>query len=294
VTVNMNVKYSCVMDQHPKFSRQALIWASSLLVYGGQAADSLVVHSVGEFDPQCRSILDTWGIETRIVQRFDARHPHSNKLTQLESEPLCAADYVVMYDCDTAFCGDISSWITGDSVRARVASLRGLPPRHWQNLFEVAGLELPASRVTTFLSGEETLPNYCSGCYIISQPAFLKLAEAWPRWDRWLLDRPDLINPFDVFADQISFTLSCAELGLDVDHFPLELNFDTTYSPRGRTTICPLVLHYRRLTAEGLLRLTKLPSVNRQIRKINDLIRLAEQVNFDKLSLMLLTGRRAL
>jgi hypothetical protein len=292
VTANMKVKYSCVMDQHPRFARQVLIWAISLLIYGEQEADSLVVHSVGDYDPQYRNIFHTWGIETKIVQRFDKRHPHSNKLTQLESEPLHAADYVVLFDCDTAFCKNISPWIQGDTVRARIASSPGLPPYRWQKLFDRAGLRLPASRVRAVLRGQETLPSYCSGCYIIPQAVFQKLREAWPRWDRWLLDRPGLISPFNVFADQISFALSCEELRVSINYFPVELNLDTTYLPHGRAEIQPIVLHYHRLSKEGVLRLTKLPSVNRQIRRVNDLIRLAERVNFDKSSLMLLRERR--
>jgi hypothetical protein len=283
------------MDQDPRFAQQARVWAASLLTYGGQEADSLVVHSVGECDSEYREIFDDWGIDTRVVQRFDARHPHSNKLTQLESEALHSADYVALFDCDTAFCQDISPWIVGNSIRARVASSPGLPPRRWQKVFQMAGLKLPAARVKAALQDEETLPSYCSGCYIIPQSIYQKLREAWPRWDRWLLDRPGLIKPFGVFADQISFAMSCEELGLSVDHFPVELNLDTKYLPRGshwKEEIHPLVLHYHRLDARGLLRLTPAPSVNRQIRKINDLIRLAERVNFDKPSLLLLRERR--
>src|SRR5271166_1338402 len=291
----MTVKYSCVMDQHPRFAQQALVWASSLLVYGGQAPDSLVIHAVGECASECRRVFDNWGIDIRIVQRFDERHAHSNKLTQLESTALHSADYVVLYDCDTAFCVDISPWIRGDCVRARIASWHGLPPARWQKVFQRAGLKLPAARVKPLRRGEETLPSYCSGCYIIPQPVFQKLREAWPRWDRWLLDRPGLIQPFGVFADQISFAMSCEELGLSVDYFPVELNLDTTHLPRGmhrKTEVHPLVLHYHRLDAKGFLRLTQVPSIDREIRKINDLIRVAKRVNFNKPSLLLLGGRQ--
>ena len=83
-----------------------------------------------------------------------------------------------------------------------------------------------------------------------------------------------------------------------IDHLPLKLNFDGVSRLQGllrvtgKAEIQPLVLHYHQLDAKGLLRLTGIPSVNRQIRKINDLIRLAERVGFDKPSLLLLDGRR--
>lgn len=293
----MTVKFSCVVDQDPRFAQQALVWACSLLTYGGEEAESVVVHTVGESHADYIQVLRGWGMETPVVQPFDARHPYSNKLVQLESERLHSADHVVLCDCDIVFCGDITPWITGDIVRARIASL--VPPRRLERIFETAGLSLPAVRAKTLLVGRETFPTYCNGgIYIIPRAVLQELREVWPRWDRWLLDRLDLIKPFGIFVDQISFAMSCEELGLSVDHLSVALNFDTVYLPGrvhrvvGKTEIQPLVLHYHELDASGLLRLTPLPSVNRQVRKINDLIRLARRVNFDKSSLLLLRAKR--
>jgi len=295
----MNVKFSCVVDQHPRFGRQAFVWASSLLTYGGADVDSLVIHTVGEYASEYKSIFDDWGIETQVVQPFDPRHPNSNKLAQLDSPTLHSADYVVLFDCDIAFCGNISQWIGGDTIRARIASSGGLPADRWTTLFDAAGLSLPPGRVEALVTRASTLPTYVNGgFYVIPQPILQQLREAWPRWNRWLLERKDLIKPFAEFTDQISFAMSCEELHLRVDHLPPEANFDTVYMPPWIRTpqpgagFHPMVLHYHRLNVDGVLRSTKVPSVNQQVRKINDLIRLAEQVNFDKSSLMLLRERR--
>jgi hypothetical protein len=294
----MKARFSCVVDQHPKFGRQAFVWAASLLTYGGADSHSLVIHTVGEYHGEYRKIFDAWGIETQLVQPFDPRHPNSNKLAQLESGALHSADYVVLFDCDIAFCGDISCWISGDAIRARVASSAGLPPRRWVKVLTAAELPIPEVWVEAMVSQASTLPSYVNGgFYVIPQVVFQQLREVWPRWNRWLLQNQELIEPHAEFTDQISFALSCQELRLSVNHLPVELNLDTLYLPPGLDTVPeragnrPVVLHYHRLNQEGLLRLTKVSSINRQIRKINDLIRLAEQVNFDKSSLMLLRER---
>jgi hypothetical protein len=285
----MKVKFSCVVDQHPKFARQALIWASSLLTYGGQEADALLIHTVDGCDAKYKRIFDTWGIETLVVQRFDPRHPHSNKLTQLESEPLRAADYVVLCDCDLAFCASIASYITGNAIRACIAALPGLSSRQWEHLFQVAQVGVPPARMKTALKDAETLPTYCNGgLLIIPQAIFQDLREVWPRWNRWLLDRPKLIKPF--FTDQISFTLSCAELGLTINHLPLELNFHTgmgstrrLFRATGGINVYPIVLHYHHhVNASGLLLPNNIVSVNRQIVKINKLIRLTVRQTVEK------------
>ena len=295
----MKIKFSCVVDQNPKFGRQAFVWALTLLVYGGAETESLVIHTVGNYTGEYRKIFEDWGIEIRVVKAFDVRHPNSNKLAQLESEALNSADYAVLCDCDISFSQDIHSWINGSSIRARIASYNGLPQAAWEELFQSAGLTLPSGSMAALLNGAETLPSYCNGgIYIMPRAMLQALKEVWPRWTRWLLDHDSLINPFQAYADQISFAMSCAELDTSIDHLPLELNYDGVAKSRTlhrvihRSEIDPLVLHYHQLNAKGRLTFTEIPSVNRQIRKINDLIRLAEQVNYDKASLMLLRERR--
>jgi hypothetical protein len=286
-------------DQHPRFGRQAFVWALTLLTYGGEDAEALVVHTVNASNLEYMQILQSWGVAVRVVERFDARHPNSNKLAQLDSAALHDADFVVLCDCDTAFCSSISSWVRGEAVRARIGSYNGLAWEHWEELFAAADLPLPAVRKKALLNGVETLPSYCNGgLYIIPQNLFQKLREAWPRWDRWLLDRPALLRPFVAFADQISFAMSCEELRLEVDHLPLEMNCDGVFHAAdlrrvtGRDEIRPLVLHYHHLDQSGLVPTKKTRSINRQVRKINDLIRFAERVNFDISSLLLLRERR--
>jgi hypothetical protein len=295
----MKIRFSCVVDQDPKFGRQAFVWALSLLTYGGAETDSLVIHTVGKYSGEYRKVFDDWGIETRVVTAFDRRHPNSNKLAQLESEALRSADYVVLCDCDVSFSDDIHSWIGGSAIRARIASYNGLPWTRWERLFEAAGLTLPSGSVMALLNGEKTLPTYCNGgLYILPHTMFQALGEVWPRWNRWLLDRESLIRPFQAFADQISFAMSCVELGASIHHLPLELNYDgvarsqTLQRLIHRSEIHPLVLHYHQMDAKGHLPLTQIPSVNRQIQKINNLIRLVEQVNYDKSSVMLLRKGR--
>jgi hypothetical protein len=297
----MKIRFSCVVDQDPKFGRQAFVWALSLLIYGSAETDSLVIHTVGEYCGEYRKIFDDWGIETRVVTAFDLRHPNSNKLAQLESEALQSADYAVLCDCDIAFCGDISGWIAGESIRARVASSGGLKAYQWVKVFNAANLPVPAAWGEAVVTRATTPASYVNGgFYVVPRLLFLQLREIWPRWNRWLLDRSQLIQPYSEFTDQISFVLSCQELGLAVDHLPVELNLDTVYLPAAlnggptESGTRPLVLHYHRLNKRGYVRPTNVPCIDRQVRRTNDLIRLAEQVNYDKPSLMLLRqGRTA-
>jgi hypothetical protein len=282
------VKYSCVLDHPPRYARQALTWAASLLTYGGQDADSLVIHAVESCHPGLRRLVNSWGIETRNVKRFDPAYPHSNKLAQLESGALAGCDYVVLCDCDIVFCDSISLWIKGGSVRARVPSYAGLRQAQWERLFARAKLQLPVTRVTAVLDGAETLPIYCNGAlHIIPQAILRRLQGVWPKWARWLSARPALFWPLRTYIDQIAFTLSCAELDLALDYLPVELNFPVRILPKGqlyragaRGGTLPMVLHHHHRDREGLLLMTNSPGLNAQIRRINDMIYLIQRTGF--------------
>jgi hypothetical protein len=294
----MSVRFSCVVDQDPKFWRQALVWALSLLTYADRDPEELVIHAVGDLVSEEAEVLKSWGVDVRAVERFDSRHANSNKLAQLESPALQDVPVVVLCDCDLAFCSTVASWIGGDTIRARIGSYSGLTPRQWEHVFKMAGLPRPQMTAKALLDQAKTLSSYCNGgLYIVPQDAFQRLRTAWPRWDRWLLERSQLLTPYEAFTDQISFAMSCEELGLSLNHLPLEMNCDGVFRTAGlrrvtgKDEIHPVVLHYHQLDAAGLLPLKRIPSINRQIRKINNLIRLAERVNFDKASWLLLRQR---
>jgi hypothetical protein len=272
--------YSCVVDAGPKYARQALLWAASLLVHGGVGAESLVVHVVGERDVKLQGLLDSWGIEQVVAEPFDTRHPYSNKLVQFASPALVDVDFVVLCDCDLAFAGSIAPWIRGDRIRARIADRPWVPLDQWTRIFEAANLALPRGRVRAG-NGAPTLASFCNGgIYMVPRHLFAPFGDVWSRWDLWLLDHAELLGDRTIFTDQVSFTLACEDLGQRIDYLPIELNFHTGKSPTallqrdGRSGLIPTVLHYHDLVGpRGFLYKEKVPSMNAPIERINQLIR---------------------
>ena len=67
----MTVNFSCIIDEKPKYARQALLWAASLLTYGQVPADALVVHTVDGCAPEYQRVFDSWGIRLEKAGRFE-------------------------------------------------------------------------------------------------------------------------------------------------------------------------------------------------------------------------------
>jgi hypothetical protein len=278
--MQMSTVFSCVVDAKPKFSRQALLWAASLLIHGEQDADSLVVHTIGECDPLLKELLDNWGVRHVSAAPFDERHPYSNKLVQFATPILQNADFVILCDCDLAFAAPITPWVRGDRIRARIADRPWLTLDQWSAIFEAAGQRFPHHRVRA-ANGAATLPSFCNGgLYIIPRRVFDQIGDRWSHWDRWLLDHEELLDRRIIFADQVSFVLACEDLDCRIDYLPIELNFHTgkgqaALSQRDeRRGWVPRVLHYHDLVGpRGFLHNEKVPSMNAPIERINQIIR---------------------
>jgi hypothetical protein len=272
----MPIKFSCVMDTPARFQHQTLLWALTLLQRGGQPPGNLVVHAVEGASQRQIGLLRDLGIQVDVVRRYSAVHPFLNKLRQLESETLRAADHVVLCDTDLAFCTPIDSWIAGERPRIKIVDVANPPLAMWKMLFNAAGFSAPPRPALTSLDGIETYANNCNGgLAILPRAVFAALPAAWPRWVEWVLRQRNILGRFRTHVFQISFALAMEEMGVAVDLLPLALNFPTNLPVPGLAAhdVDPAVIHYHgNLDAAGRLNTIGLPKVDSAIAATNALM----------------------
>ena len=268
------------MDKAPKFQSQTLIWAKTLIGLAGQKPESLIVHAMRGGDPATLDKLKGVGVKIEMVDPFDPRNPYCNKLVQLATRELQEADYAVLCDCDLAFCEDIAPCITGDSIKAKVVGDNNPPFKIWENIFKAANIHGPFAKIRPTYSFKKTYANNCNGgLYVIPKRVFGPLKESWPRWCQWMLDNHHLLEKFKIHADQVSFGLAMAELGLLVDQLPLEINFGTgrKYKPfilNRRFNVKPKVIHFHNAVDDsGLLLKVGLENVDKEIDRTNSFLK---------------------
>jgi hypothetical protein len=268
----VSVKFSCVVDGTPRYLHEAWIWSTTLLRIARRRPDELVVHVVEGVDGRDFDFLRDLGVEIRTVTRFDRRHPHSNKLSQMDSEVLQDADLVVLTDCDIAFADDVDGLFTGlEMIAAKIVDLPRPSHEHWRRIFAAAGFAAEPGLALSTHSHEPTfVHNFNGGVYVLTRAAFAAMRGAWPRWNRWLLERTqlELLGDMSFHLDQVAFGLATHELGLAVRVLPPAFNYPTHLADPVPTD--PVMLHYHEhLDEAGLLRATGLEAVDAKIRRVN-------------------------
>ncbi|MHB1518982.1 MAG: class I SAM-dependent methyltransferase [Acidimicrobiales bacterium] len=266
--------FSCVVDRHPRFHKEALRWYACLTEAAGVDPADLVVHTVGGSSSDALDRLVSAGVTVRAVEPFDGRSPHCNKI----SGALALADkgvdgLAVLCDTDIAVLEDPRRVAVADdamaakTVDAPVPSLEVL-----QSVFIAAGIDAPPPVPLPWGPGEQTLAgNANGGLYLVPGALLGRLSAAWARWARWLLDRTELLAGWAVHVDQVAMALALRAEG--VTPLTLEVRWNTPTHDLARIPAdppAPAVLHYhQRVNTEGLIELTGSAAIDGQVDRAN-------------------------
>ena len=274
----MNRKFSCLVDDHPKFIHQSILWLQSLLNRGGAVPDEIVFHVVEGIDSNYVSMLEERNVHVEVVSSFGKGNAvYCNKLQQLHSTIFDDADQIILCDTDLFFVDDITPHlnITG-KVAAKIVDQPCPPLNILETLFQASGIEIkPQLLPVDFQSDEKTFYSNCNGgFYIFTKDGFQTIREPWIKWANWCLGKEEILGKYTKHADQLGFCFAVMETGLELEHLPNTLNFPTHFSKRTyqkkKIELPPKVLHYHaELTPNLQLKEIGIPVVDQVIKEAN-------------------------
>ena len=219
-------------------------------------ASDIVLHLVGEHTPSVRVALSRSGV-TLVDVPAHLRHRYCNKLSQLTPLLERGGDEFVLLDCDTVLRGPLP--LSRGVLRGKPVDLANPPLGHLSEIFAAAGLDMPIA--PTDLHGSPTArANVNGGLYVLDAALLVQLADAWPRWADWCLDRQALFGEYSAHVDQVAVALAVAEGDLPFAPLDRAFNFPTHLEQTDLLDRDPILLHYHSaVTPEGLLRSEGLP-----------------------------------
>ena len=271
-------RFSCVVDQHPRFHLDALRWFACLTEVAGVDPHDLVVHVVGDDGSDALEYLRTRGVVLRTIARFDDRSPHCNKIAGALALSEVADDgVVVLCDTDLAVLEDPRRLalprhgIAGKPVDAPVPPLETI-----LGVFDAADVAAPPRVRLPWGQDQYTVSgNNNGGLYLVPGHLLTTVSSGWAHWARWLLGRIELLGEWPVYVDQVAMALALA--AERIESKPLDVRWNTpshdlTRIPPDAGT--PAIIHYHQeVTDEGLLRTTTNEAIDKQIDVANEAIR---------------------
>jgi 2-polyprenyl-3-methyl-5-hydroxy-6-metoxy-1,4-benzoquinol methylase len=267
------MKYSFIVDNHPKFHLQAYYLLTTLTRLGNVSIDQIIVHYAGEIPAYFRkSISDRFNIDIRQVEKNI--HPYCNKIQQLETF-LNTSEDVVLLDCDTVVTRPVS-WPRIESVAAKRVDTATPPKSVISEIYKTAGLPInwAQSDCKPGNEGCETpIHNYNGGLYVINSDVIPEVYERWKNWSHFCIENKHLFGKYYIYIDQVAFSLSMTELDLSVLALHRQFNFPTHHTLSIGFDCKPYILHYHwMLDEQQVLKKTGLTMVDSEISRVNNCI----------------------
>jgi len=248
----LKVLLACVSENGENWHREVTNLVLSVRRFGGRLSKApFIVNFVERVEPEYSADLEALGAEVRVVNRFDARVPTSNKLRMLQLVDSYEFDMLVALDCDTIVMGDLSEVIgSGDSVQAKPENYDPFGLDAWRQVFKAFDIEEPSRPLLTTSGAQMVYPYFNSGVLFVPRGLSAVL------YDRWSQRIADLIEfkkanpgilPKTKFTDQMALALTGIADGIPISRLPASINFSTTgrIHPLYRRELGPpFVLHY--------------------------------------------------
>jgi len=283
------VLVATVVENRPPFVHEAELLFRTLRRFGGDLSRArCVAHFVGFADPAAVERLANLGVSTEVVEPFDERYPHANKIRMLETAAR-DFDYLVALDTDIVVARDFSAHVMGASVALKPVDGERLTLKQWESLFARFGLALPLARYTTSNGMDETVPYFNSGVLVIPRDHVQPLAAAWGSFVRRLLDMgadvPEIAD-YRFFTDQFALALALAEARLPFRPLPLEMNFPThrpTHPALEPDRLNPyLIHHHHRVSPAGEVLPCSYATVDAAIADVNRYLQEGESTSSEQ------------
>lgn len=269
-----NIVVGCVAENTSKYLSQALRLLQSLRWFGGEIANAKFIVCVVEgIDTAYRQAFQRYSAEVRIVERFNEKHPQSNKLRFLQQEDLKNYRNILLLDCDIIVVQDPSSFLQCEGLRAKIADGPTISSVLFKKLFDFYELPLPTEDYKCTVRRSPTIPYFNAGVLLFSQSAMSELVPTWVALNEQLIERMDLLEDRSNFCEQASLSLALIAAGTRFDIFDNDMNFPIHHEDyiSCLEEIDPLLIHYHSLVSpSGYIQGSKYSLTNNRITQFNE------------------------
>jgi len=269
----------CVTENSPKYLSQTLRLLQSLRWFGGKIANApFRVCSIEGIEETYKRQFEEYGATVRIVSRYDAKCPVTNKIRFLQQDDIHDYETVMLLDCDTIIVQDPSQYLSENIFKAKIADLPTMPHENFTVLFNFFGITLPSQIHSCTVSGEPTIAYLNTGVLIFPKGSLLTIVPEWITYTNKLLQNIELIKGLEHYCEQASMSIALAVVGEQFKALGNEMNFPTHHVHLAESQLLhnvdPVIIHYHFcFSSDGYIDTTRYPLVNKRIIQFNNRLR---------------------
>ena len=217
----------CVVDEHPRFHVELVLWALCARRHLPQDTFRCVVYTVGDVPADLIAWVQSLGISTQRTETVVEGSPHANKIAPFFYNHL--TDLIAVCDTDLFFVDDPIGLLKSDRFRAAPNNACNPPAHIFRTILLASGLNRPYRPGISLFRGidgrrETHINNVSAGIIVAPSRRANELARRWKKWALWLVENRNLLDRWAVHVDQVAFALALEELGEDVEFLPPQVN----------------------------------------------------------------------
>lgn len=273
----MRLRYSFVIDEHPRFLAQGRIFLRTLLAAGVPSGD-IVAQVTRRGGKTGRPLAARFGVRA-LELPLGPDEAYCNKINQLFT--LAGDDdFDVLVCCDTdlAILRPLDEVARADTVRARRVDLENPPLSVLEDARALLGLPERPTLIGTGCDPQVlTYALNCNGGMLLIPRRFIRpLGERWLAYAQTLVANRQIMQRWGNHIDQVSWAFAMLQLQLPFAELPLEYNFPIGLAgklPEGSYGRPVVLHHHNAIRRNGRIRKSGVALVDQSIDEANRRIR---------------------
>lgn len=256
--------FSFLVDfSYPISVEQSIPLMKSIRSNGGELKDSdILLCHVGKMPNEYKLVVDSiGGVLTKEVDQFHVNHKHSNKLRIVEQPEIYNYNYLCLLDCDTYMLDDISDILTKDTLRMKMADMKGIPSTTMQRVFQENKVVYPEENYKCTVSGDSSV-IYCNNGFMVCDTSNKEFFDIWVEKTKWICNNQHILLDKAFFSEQVSLTLAIYISNIKFKEVPMTYNYPTHLGVPLYLDI--KLIHYHHQMRNGVI-CTPYPQINRLI-----------------------------
>ncbi len=283
----MRLRYSFVIDEHPRFLAQGGIFLRTLLAAGVPTGD-IVAQVTQRSGEAGRRLAARFGVRA-LELPLGPDKAYCNKINQLFT--LADDDFDVLVCCDTdlAILRPLDEVARAEAVRARRVDLENPPLSVLEAARVLLGFpETPALIGTGCEPQAMTYALNCNGGMLLIPQRFIRpLGERWLGYAETLVANRQILQRWVSHIDQVSWAFAMLRLQLPFEELPVEYNFPLSLAgklPEGSYGRPVVLHHHNAIRRNGRIRKCGVTLVDQAIDEANRRLRRRLGLDFRSLA----------